>query len=404
VFLKNVLQRRRTTLNVEQLEERSLPAVSASLSGGALFIQGTVGNDAIVVRQVGDQLSVDGASIAVAGGPAASVATAGVSTIVVLPLAGNDAVFLDVPGQVVTVPAMIFDNAGNNVIQGGAADDLIHGGPGVDRLFGNAGNDRIYGGGGSDRLFGEAGNDGLFGGGTAPDLLVGGSGADRFLVQLGDTVADRTAVDAILRFQNGTNAVWTDTEIEIADKAFRLLEQRTGNTAMLRDSTHFAPLTFVKGRNLGPDVLGDNADGPGGRTIDILDWPEWSASVNDLMVSVFIHEISHNWDEPEEWAARGLPSSGILAFRAISGWTPFNPFDSTRYALSDDGEWWYLRNAAFTDPYGQTNPHEDWAVTGEAYFWIYDNFGLATVRDTGLPFQAKLSAYDQFLNELAARG
>jgi RTX calcium-binding nonapeptide repeat (4 copies) len=404
VFWKNVPQRRRTALNVEQLEDRSLPAVSASLSGGALFIQGTVGNDAIVVRQIGDQLSVDGASIAVAGGAAASVAIAGVSTIVVLPLAGNDAVFLDVPGQVVTVPAMIFDNAGNNVIQGGAADDLIHGGPGVDRLFGNAGNDRIYGGGGSDRLFGEAGNDGLFGGATAPDLLVGGPGADRFLVQPGDMVADRTAADAILRFQNGTNAVWTDTEIEIADRAFRLLEQRTGNTAMLRDSTHFAPLTFVKGRNLGPDVLGDNADGPGGRTIDILDWPEWSASANDLMVSVFIHEISHNWDAPEEWAARGLPPSGIMAFRAISGWTPFNPLDGTRYALSDDGEWWYLRNAAFTDPYGQTNPHEDWAVTGEEYFWIYENFGLATVRDTGLPFQAKLNAYDAFLNELAARG
>jgi RTX calcium-binding nonapeptide repeat (4 copies) len=404
VSRKNLPQRRRATLNVEQLEDRSLPAVSASLSGGALFVQGTPGNDLIVVRQTGDQLSVDGASIAVGGAAAASVATADVSTIVVLPLAGNDLVFLDAPGQVVTVPAIIWDNAGNNMIQGGAADDLIHGGPGVDRLFGNAGNDRIYGGGGSDRLFGEAGNDGLFGGGTAPDLLVGGSGADRFLVQLGDTVADRTAFDAILRFQNGANAVWTDTEIEVADRAFRLLEQRTGNTAMLRDSSHFAPLTFVKGRNLGPDVLGDNADGPGGRTIDILDWPEWSASANDLMVSVFIHEISHNWDEPEEWAARGLPPSGIMAFRAISGWTPFNPLDGARYALSDDGEWWYLRNAAFTDPYGQTNPHEDWAVTGEEYFWIYDNFGLATVRDTGLPFQAKLNAYDAFLNGLAALG
>src|SRR5262249_42607237 len=261
----------------------------------------------------------------------------------------------------------------------------------------------LYGGGGSDRLLGGAGNDGLFGGGTAPDVLVGGPGADRFLVQPGDTVVDRTPADAILRFQGGPNTAWADAQIEIADRAFLLLEQRTGNTAMLRDSSHMAPLTFVKSRNLGPQVVGDNADAPSGRIIHILDWPAGSAAWSNFMVSVFIHEISHNWDEPEEWAARGLPPSGIMAFRDISGWTPFAPFDGA-HVLSDDGEWWYLRNAAFTDPYGRTNPFEDWAVTGEAYFSIYGQFGLATVRNTGQPFQAKLNAYDMFLNERAARG
>src|SRR5262249_61845161 len=73
VPLKNSPQRRRTTLNVEPLEDRSLPAVAAGLSGSALFVQGTPANDLIVVRQNGDQLSVDGTSIA--------VSTADVNTI-----------------------------------------------------------------------------------------------------------------------------------------------------------------------------------------------------------------------------------------------------------------------------------------------------------------------------------
>ena len=78
----------------------------------------------------------------------------------------------------------------NNNIKGGAGDDRIYGGPNpadahatesgidnADMLYGEAGNDHIFGGAGADMLDGGAGNDQLWGNGGS-NTFYGGAGSD----------------------------------------------------------------------------------------------------------------------------------------------------------------------------------------------------------------------------------
>jgi hypothetical protein len=94
--------------------------------------------------------------------------------IVVNALAGHDRVVLD---PLLTKPATVYGNEGNDVVLGTAAADEIFGGDGDDILWGRGGNDYISGEAGGDYLYGEDGDDVLLGG-SGNDWLWGGSGAD----------------------------------------------------------------------------------------------------------------------------------------------------------------------------------------------------------------------------------
>lgn len=71
------------------------------------------------------------------------------------------------------------DEAGNDVLVGGAGADLAFGGDGNDFIDGGAGADRLYGGAGNDEILGGAGADVLYGG-SGVDFLTGGADADVF--------------------------------------------------------------------------------------------------------------------------------------------------------------------------------------------------------------------------------
>jgi len=171
---------------LECLEERTLLAahLSASLTGGLLRIEGTAGADTIVVREIHNQISVDGVRISRAGHPSeSSVSAAAVARIEVFGEGGNDRIFLNsdaVRGQqALSKPVSVWGGSGNDLIVAGAGPETIYGGDGNDTIYGGAGNDRIYGEGGDDRISAGSGNT-LVDGGPGHNLMVGGRGNDVF--------------------------------------------------------------------------------------------------------------------------------------------------------------------------------------------------------------------------------
>jgi Ca2+-binding RTX toxin-like protein len=119
------------------------PAVTASLSGGTLTVNGTSGLDTITLTSSGSAVSVIGNGRAVAGSP-----FNGVRRIVVHGFDGDDRI----DGSGASIPLS---------------------------LFGGNGNDALIGGFGVDDLHGEGGNDTLTStDGVADTLVDGGSGTD----------------------------------------------------------------------------------------------------------------------------------------------------------------------------------------------------------------------------------
>ncbi|MCA9137526.1 MAG: hypothetical protein KDB00_12230 [Planctomycetales bacterium] len=69
-----------------------------------------------------------------------------------------------------TIPVVLYGNAGNDTLAGTSMDDTIYGGLGDDILQGRGGNDDLYGEGDNDNLIGDYGND-LLDGGEGDDFL-----------------------------------------------------------------------------------------------------------------------------------------------------------------------------------------------------------------------------------------
>ncbi|HEY7428278.1 MAG TPA: CAP domain-containing protein, partial [Gemmataceae bacterium] len=194
---------------------------------------------------------------------------------------------------------------------GGSGDDVLIGGGGNDVLYGGDGNDRLYGRGGDDKLYGESGNDVLFGGvgKDEKDELTGGTGADRFLVMEGsDPVKDKRDEDAVVTFRHGPKN-WTEGEIEMVDKVFGTLHEKTGNTTLLKLSGG-GGLTFER---LGEvEGIGGDNDSRG-----LIRLAEAGLSGHETrQLGNAAHEIGHNWDEGAE--NRQIWSG----FKALSDWTP----------------------------------------------------------------------------------
>jgi len=153
-----------------------------------LFVDGTEGNDHIIVEQVRNNLFVN------VNGVVERFNAADVQFLSISGLGGDD--------DIVNASAI------PSTISGGDGADTLWGGTGPDVLRGFGGNDSLRGGDGDDVLLGDTGNDTLHGG-DGFDTLTGGKGDDALLF---GEVDDRVRVAAL-----GANGVLSVTGTEGAD-------------------------------------------------------------------------------------------------------------------------------------------------------------------------------------------
>jgi Ca2+-binding RTX toxin-like protein len=141
----------------------------ASITGGKLTVQGTLGSDSIAITLAGNAYTIT------RNLTSTTLSANGVTSIDVYAQDGDDGITI---GAGVILGAYIDAGAGADFIQGGVGPDTITSGAGKDRAFGGLGDDRVAGNGGHDKVNGEAGKDRLYGG-EGNDTLDGGSSTDR---------------------------------------------------------------------------------------------------------------------------------------------------------------------------------------------------------------------------------
>ena len=193
---------------------------------------------------------------------------------------------------------------------------------------------------------------------------------------------------------------WTDLEIEVIDRGFDVLQQRTGNTRLLKDTFAEGPLTFYKHLDLDNAAALNLLDYDGNtesyfREIQFADWNEQSDFENDFFALTAVHEIAHNWDEAFQLdaAQEGLGDSW-QDFLDLSGWQEHR---SRNHQRADTAGWWHLRTASFSESYGRTNPFEDSATMWEYYFL---NGAGSSTQDHG-ELQAKYEWVDRLMDTVA---
>ncbi len=204
-----------TVTNVENVYDEEITSDptevaggDATLANGIITVDGTEGDDHIIVQRSTDQNEVFVIEIRNNGADTFVTAfnAADVSAVVLNGLGGDDVLGMRDSGA--EMEAVLNGGAGNDVLFGGDANDALDGGAGDDYLFGRGGDDTLDGGLGGDWLSGGSGNDSadysdrtgdvLAGIGQIPDdgergegdniqtdveTVIGGSGNDRFNTQ-----------------------------------------------------------------------------------------------------------------------------------------------------------------------------------------------------------------------------
>jgi hypothetical protein len=179
------------------LEDRTVPAVTASFAAGVLTADSDGASDIISIELVSGQVKVfQGAGhteVAVAGAPN-GITTKTLTKIMSSGNGGDDSITVS---TALKTPAVLDGGTGFDTVNGGSGndtittgsdalgdtangndgDDSITGGSGDDLIAGGNGNDKIDGGDGDNSISGNAGNDTLTGG-TGSDDIFGGDGAD----------------------------------------------------------------------------------------------------------------------------------------------------------------------------------------------------------------------------------
>ena len=135
--------------------------VSATLNNGTLFIDGSRGNDSIIVIPVGRRISVLAGSKQIG-----SFASGSVSSIEVFGSTGNDFILVS---PAIKTATLLDGGMGNDQVFGGGGPNILLGGPGNDTLVGGIHRDILIGGDGRDTLVGSVGDDILIGGSTMYD-------------------------------------------------------------------------------------------------------------------------------------------------------------------------------------------------------------------------------------------
>src|SRR5438552_2162907 len=125
----------RSQLVLTRLEDRTVPAVTASLVNGNLTVLGDGAANAIAVGLVNGQITVSGV--------AQTFPATAVRAITVDGAEGDDTIAVS---AAVTAPTLLFGGQGNDNLTGGGGADQLFGGLGNDVLNGGPGNDVLYGG------------------------------------------------------------------------------------------------------------------------------------------------------------------------------------------------------------------------------------------------------------------
>ncbi len=122
-----------STLNLESLEQRSLPAVTATLGAGILQVSGSPQRDVVQIRldSSTNRILIQDAAKVVASFPAPAV-----SSLTVQTFAGNDSIQVD---PKLNLPATLDGGTGNDVLRGGSGATTLFGGTGIDKLFAGSG-------------------------------------------------------------------------------------------------------------------------------------------------------------------------------------------------------------------------------------------------------------------------
>jgi Ca2+-binding RTX toxin-like protein len=192
VSLPSPLSFRRAKLQINALEDRTVPAVTAAFATGALTVTGDAVANNISVQVSGTAIKVfDGAAeVTITGGP---VTTGTLKSIVVNADDGSDTVLIDAP---IKVPTTLNGGLGDDLLFGGLGPDVINAGDGANSVEGRDGNDTITGGIDSDALYGGRGSDRIDGG-DGPDLIFGGGGAGVGTDKLADNLTGGAGDDSI---------------------------------------------------------------------------------------------------------------------------------------------------------------------------------------------------------------
>ncbi len=290
----------------------------------------------------------------------------------------------------------IYSRAGDDLVYGDNGDDLVYAGAGNDYVFGLNGNDRMYGQDGVDRIHGGNGQDSLSGGwgldflygewdsdvliggmsDSDPDRLDGGQGQDHLLLRPGSVATHGEPHDVVVQFTNRTSS-WTEAEMFVIDRGIRKLHDATRNNRLLTDYYTGKTLNLVKVSGLPGGATAQNQMSfttrngvviSATREIQFAEWNENSEPHNGALVIALIHEVSHNFDTPEELTAHPWLNPGDFSqFAELSAWRSVNP-NSSSFRRSGDGLWWYVNWAQFYRSYSTINPYEDWATVWELAF------------------------------------
>lgn len=207
---------------IEPLASRLL--LSADLKGATLRIEGTPGDDSIVVSLHQRYINLMVANV---NGAQRYFALGDVGHVAVLAGAGNDNVVIDAALDPLQINSWIEGQDGNDTITGNGWADTLRGGAGDDSLIGGAGNDRIDGGDGSDRLIGERGNDTLSGengednirGGGGRDSISGGDQADIINGDAGSDSIDAGGGADVIRGGNDPDSILAGTGNDLIKEA-----------------------------------------------------------------------------------------------------------------------------------------------------------------------------------------
>jgi hypothetical protein len=239
-------------------------------------------------------------------------------------------------------------------------------------------------------LNGGDGNDGLFGGISGSKLLIDTAGKNRFL--LAETATNQLSgvrsSDAQILFRNGLRN-WTNVEIRVVDEGLHDIHMRAGNTRILKGTFTSRPVAFIKEFTLPSNRYGSNelatletvvfnpvtglleTQTYQEHQIRFPEWDELDTTANLNVRAEVAREIAYNWASDAAMSAAYAPLGGIFPrFANLSGWTNTEPVPSLidQYLLSQDFQWWYFRNALFTESYATFNPAADFAASFKYYF------------------------------------
>jgi len=177
------------------------------LRHGALLVEGSEGNDAIVLRLRADDPTVLEVDVAADGSSAFSFDRERVRSIDVDGRGGDDLVRIDEANGT-------FTDSIPTTLDGGDGNDTISGGTGAETLIGGDGNDSIDGNGSNDVAFLGAGDDTfVWDPGDGSDTIEGQDGTDTMVFN-GADVAERVGLSANgnrLVFSRAPGSVTMDT-------------------------------------------------------------------------------------------------------------------------------------------------------------------------------------------------